>query len=78
MTIKIDRLSLRLPQGFETRANAIAHRIGMEISHQNWNHDINIDRLRLPPVSVSSREGDGAVARKVVAAILQEIEGRRN
>jgi hypothetical protein len=78
MTIKIDRLSLRLPQGFELRAKAISHRIGVELNRQNWSRDINIDCLRLPPVSVSMQEGDSAVAQKVVAAIIQGIEGRRN
>jgi len=78
MTIKIDRLSLRLPQGFESRANAIAHQIGVEMSRQNWNRNIDMDCLQLPPVSVSLHEEDGAVAQKVVAAMMQEIEGRRN
>ncbi|MDR2001341.1 MAG: hypothetical protein LBP94_07410 [Zoogloeaceae bacterium] len=78
MTIKIDRLSLRLPQGFGPRANAIAHQIGVEMSRRNWRQDININRLQVPPVSVSSQEGNSAVAQKVVAAIVQGIEGRQN
>ncbi|MDR2208467.1 MAG: hypothetical protein LBE22_05790 [Azoarcus sp.] len=78
MTIKIDRLSLRLPQGFESRANAIAHQIGAEMNRHHWHQNLSIDHLQLPPVSVSPQEGDNAVAQKVVAAILQKIEGRRN
>ncbi|MCL2161448.1 MAG: hypothetical protein FWH56_06125 [Betaproteobacteria bacterium] len=78
MTIKVDNLSLRLPQGFESRASAISQQIGTELGRQQWNNDINIDRLQLPPVSVSGNEGDGAIAQKVVAAILRGIEGRQN
>ena len=78
MTLKIGHLSLRLPHGFESRASTIAHQIGAGLNQQNWNRDIRIDHLRLPPVSVSPHEGDSAVAQKVVAAILQGIEGRRN
>ena len=78
MTIKVDHLSLRLPQGFESRAGTISRRIGTELGRQQWNNDICIDRLQLPPVSVSEHEGDNAIAQKVVAAILQEIEGRQN
>ena len=78
MTIKIDRLSLRLPQGFESRADTISHRIGAELSRQHWPQSISMDRLQLAPVRVSPHEGDDAVAQKVVAAIVQGIEGRRN
>jgi len=78
MTIKIDRLSLRLPQGFESRADTISHQIGAELSRQHWQQSISMDRLQLPPVEVSPHEGDDAVAQKVVAAIVQGIEGRRN
>jgi len=78
MTVKIDRLSLRLPQGFESRANTIAHQIGAELNRQHWQQSIDVDCLQLSPIEVSPHEGDDAVAQKVVAAILQEIEGRRN
>jgi len=78
MSIKIDRLSLRLPQGFESRSNAIARQIGAGLNRQNWRQSIQIDRLKLPPVSVSPHEGDNAVAQKVVAAILNGIERRQN
>ena len=78
MSIKIDRLSLRLPQGFEPRAKAISQQIGVELNRQSWSHEVNINHLRLPPISVSSHEGDGAVAQKVVFAILQGIERRRS
>jgi len=78
MTVKIDRLSLRLPQGFESRSHAIAGEIGAQLRQQCWSQKVNIDCLQLPPVSVSMDEGDSAVAQKVVAAIVQEIERRRN
>jgi len=78
MTIEISRLNLRLPQGFESRADTIAHRIGAELDKRNWSRDVRMDHLKLPPVSVSPHEGDGAVARKVADAILREIEGRLN
>jgi len=77
MTIEIGHLSLRLPQGFESRANTIAHQIGAGLDRQNWNRSIQMDRLTLPPVSVSPHEEDNAIAQRVVAAILQEIEGRQ-
>ncbi|MCL2643844.1 MAG: hypothetical protein FWD51_00080 [Betaproteobacteria bacterium] len=78
MTVKIDHLSLRLPQGFESRADSIARQIGAGLNQQNWCRDFHIDHLKLPPVSVSPHEGDSAIAQKVVAAILRRIEGRRN
>jgi len=76
--IKIDRLSLRLPQGFESRANAIAHRIATGLERHQPGASADIDRLETPPVSVFPHEGDEAVAQKAVAAILNGIEGRLN
>ncbi|MCL2177860.1 MAG: hypothetical protein FWC28_05890 [Proteobacteria bacterium] len=78
MTIKIDRLSLRLPRGFESRANAIVRQVGAELNQQNDYQSVHIEQLKLPPISVSPHEGDSAVAQKVVAAILQGIERRQN
>ena len=76
MTIQIDHIRLRLPQGFESRAQTIAHEIGAGLNQQNWSRDIHIDQLSVPPVSISPDEGDSALAQKVVAAIVQGIEGR--
>ena len=76
--IKIDHLSLRLPQGFESGANTIAHRIAAGLERYQPGASANIDRLELPPVSVFPHEGDAAVAQKAVAAILNGIEGRLN
>jgi len=78
MTVKIDRLSLRLPQGFESRAKEISKKVGAGLNRQSWNGELNLSCLRLPPISVSRGEGDSAIAQKVVCAIMQEIEGRRN
>lgn len=78
MTVKIDRLNLRLPSGFEPRAKAISQQIGVELNRQSWSHEVNIACLQLSPISVSSHEGDSAVAQKVVAAIVQGIERSRN
>ena len=78
MIIEIGHLSLRLPRGFESRANTIAHRISKGLGQQNWHRDIHMDHLRLPPLSISPHEGDNAIAQKVVAAILEGIERRQN
>jgi hypothetical protein len=37
-----------------------------------------MEHLRLPTIFVSPDEGDDVVAQKVLAAILQGIEGRQN
>jgi len=74
MTIDIDHLSLRLPHGFESRANNIARGIGAELERRDWDRSVNIDYLSLPPVSISRHEGDAEVARKVAAAISSGID----
>lgn len=71
MTLQIDRLSLRLPRGFQHRAAGIARRIGQALAEARGPLRGG-DALRLPPVRImphtSDREIADGVARRVRAS----------
>jgi hypothetical protein len=71
--IQIDRLSLRLPAGFEHRADAIARHVGRELARLPWPGAPEIDWLRPPPVNVHPAQGDRQIAVRIARAIHSQI-----
>jgi hypothetical protein len=68
--LKIGRLRLSLPAGYEPRARRIASLVADELAGLSLGAgDVSLDRLALPSVEVSRGASDRQVAGKVAAAI---------
>jgi hypothetical protein len=72
--LKIDRLRLSLPAGFEARAGRIARLVGDELAGLPLAAgELQLDHLALPPVSVARGASDRRVAGAVAAAIASGL-----
>lgn len=67
--ITIDRLSLSLPSGFETRAANIAHELANALATLEPSSSLALRELRVPAVRVVVSASDAAIARDIAAAI---------
>ncbi|MEM7584259.1 MAG: hypothetical protein AAF560_12800 [Acidobacteriota bacterium] len=79
--LKIDRLSLTLPRGFENRAEAIAQRIAADLADtsrealpaQPGGAATHIARLAPSAVTALPSASDAEVARRITVAIRQQL-----
>jgi len=69
----IDILNLTLPSGFEARANTIARETVRQLQAVNLHRSAQFASLTLPPVTLHGGESDGVIARRIAAAIAQQI-----
>lgn len=68
--IEIDRLSLQLPAGFETRAEDIAREVAQRIAQLRVEADRRMETLKLQAVQVEAGASNG----QVVDAVVEQIE----
>lgn len=73
--LKIDRLRLSLPPGYESRANRIAHLVADELAMLQLQSDVHLDRLALPTVEVGSRATDRQVASSIASSMATHLNG---
>ncbi|MFL6203664.1 MAG: hypothetical protein ACJ76J_31225, partial [Thermoanaerobaculia bacterium] len=76
--LKIDRLRLSLPPGYEARAERIARLVADELASLPIQGDANLDRLTLPAVEVGPRATDRQVAGAIAGAMgshLKDLKG---
>lgn len=73
--LKIDRLRLSLPPGYEARANRIAHLIADELTSLQVQGDAQFDRLALPAIEVGPRATDRQVASSIAGAMASHLTG---
>jgi hypothetical protein len=67
--LKIDRLRLSLPPGFEPLAERIARLVADELAGLPLQGDAHFDRLTLPTVEVGQRATDRQVAGAVAGSV---------
>ena len=72
--LTIDRLRLNLPSGYQQRAASIGRRLAVELAKMPLRHDLQLERLRLPPVDIVPGAGDGQIARRIAAAVQGRLE----
>ena len=73
--LKIDRLRLSLPPGYEGRADRIARLVADELAGLQLQGDAHFDRLTLPTVEVGPRATDSQVAGTIAGAMGSHLGG---
>lgn len=73
--LKIDRLRLSLPPGYESRADRIARLVADELAGLQLQGTANFDRLTLPTVEVGQRASDRQVASSIAGAMAVHLGG---
>ena len=77
VNLTIDRLSLRLPPGFEHRAETIARGVGDELVRLPWSGDCHLDHLQIAPQTVRPEQSNHQIAAQIARAIHSRItEGK--
>ena len=69
----VDRLSLRLPPGFEHRADTIARGVGDELARLPWPGDYHLDHLQIAPQTVRPEQSNHQIAAQIARAIHSRI-----
>ncbi len=70
----IDSLNIRLPRGFEHRADAIARETSRQLSKLPLlEHSIQLDGINIPRLQVSGGETNGVIARRIAGSIHNQI-----
>ena len=68
-----DTLNLRLPSGFEGRADAIARETSRQLSKLSMDQNLQLDRLNVPRVRLQGGETNGVIARRIARLIHAQI-----
>ncbi len=76
--ISIDNLNLRLPAGFESRANNIAQQTARYLSRYPVMQSISVDNLNVPGITVHGGEANGVIARRIAQTIYHAINQQIN
>jgi hypothetical protein len=72
--LKIDRLRLSLPPGYESRANRIAHLVADELAGLQVQGDAQFEQLALPAIDVGPRATDRQVAGAIAGAMAAHLK----
>ena len=72
MTTEINQLALRLPNGFERRAQRIGRLIGEALARRNLPAG-RVDRIRVGPRTADPRHSDRSVAERIADTIPTAI-----
>lgn len=73
--LKIDRLRLSLPAGYEGRADRIARLVADELAALQLQGNAQFDRLALPAIEVGPRATDRQVASSIAGAMSSRLTG---
>lgn len=76
--IHIDNLNLRLPTGFESRANNIAQQTAKYLSQYSLDRSVTLDSLDMPNIVIQGGEANGVIARRIALSIHQSISNQSN
>ena len=78
--LTIDRLRLRLPAGFERRAERIGRLVGDALARIDTGAPgaaLTLDRLALPPITIAPGASDFDVAAGVASSVRCQIAAAR-
>ena len=71
--LRIDRMRMRLPKGFEHRASTIARLVGDSMAEIHPSENRTLDRLSIGPVQVSPNATDQEIAHSVAEQIASKL-----
>jgi hypothetical protein len=77
VSLSIDRLSVRLPEGFAGRAEAIVRLMAAELPELVGPGSAARESVRVPPVTMHPGHPDAVVAHAIAAALAAEIGRQR-
>ena len=69
----IETLNLRLPSGFEGRADAIARETAHQLARLSMDQSVQLDTVTLPAVRLQGGETNGVIARRIAQSIQARI-----
>ncbi len=69
----IDTLNLRLPSGFEGRANAIARETSRQLAKLPIAQSAQLDQVNIPKLKLQGGETNGVIARRIAQSIHAQI-----
>lgn len=73
--LKIDRLRISLPPGYEARAERIARLVADELAALPIQGDARLDRLTVPTVEVGQNASNRQIASSVAGAMAAHLGG---
>ena len=71
--LQIDNLNLRLPPGYEQRADAIARETVRRLAELPLSQSSALKQLDLPPLKLNGGETNSVIARRIAGAIHGRI-----
>jgi len=74
--INIEKMTLKLPAGFEHRAESISALIARQLGEASFSTSHDVPHIRLPVLKVSHSDSDRAIARQVSSGLVRQLENR--
>jgi hypothetical protein len=71
--LRIERMRMRLPKGFEHRASTIARMVGDSIAEIHFSENRTLERLSISPVQVSPNATDQEIANSIAERIALKL-----
>lgn len=76
MKLCIERMTLRLPAGFEEQAPDIAREFARHLAELAPEHSLDLERVEIPPLRVAPGTTASDIARAAAAAVAAGIGGQ--
>ena len=73
--LKIDRLRISLPAGYQSRADRIARLVADELAALPVERSASCERLSVPPIEVPRAASDRRIAGSIAKAIAVQWKG---
>ena len=73
--IRVERLRLKLPSGYQHRAVNIARKLGDMLAMEPVSKDVTLDSLSLTPLQLTGRHSDEEIAQKIAGQIFNAYRG---
>ena len=74
--LKIERLRMQLPAGYEHRATSISQRVGESLAEVQFTANQSIENLSIGPVRVSPQATDQEIAHSVAQQIVSMLRDK--
>ena len=75
--IRIDRIRMKLPAGFEHRATSIARLVGELLAKQSVARDMTLESVVLEPQRIHVATPDVEIAQRIATQIIEQYGGGR-
>ncbi len=77
LKVRIDRLSVRLPNELGARARAIAPLIASRLADADWTESARVGVVRIAAVNIQSAWSDSAIAGSIARAVAARVHARQ-